>query len=90
MMTAGAIFGAVLWTAMLWFFVGPGISRRFGDARRSVHRQRRRPVLSAHRTASGNRKGSAITEPGMVSGVAGSVAAETPRRPRDSSLRHAA
>jgi len=89
MITVGAIFGACLWAAMLWFFVGPGISRRLGDARRATHRQRRRPVLWAQRTASGHRKGSAITEPGMVSGIAGSVAAERPN-PRDSSLRHAA
>jgi hypothetical protein len=90
MIAAGAIFGAFLWGAMLWFFVGPSISRRLGGARRGGHRQRRRPTLTTQRIASGRGKGSTIAEPGMVSGIAGSVVAETRGGRRDSSLRHAA
>ncbi len=84
MTEAGAIFGACLWAAMIWFFAGPAVTRRLRGAGAMS-----RPPVFAPRTASAQRKGSDIAEPGMASGVAGSVAAGTPR-PRDSSLRSAA
>jgi hypothetical protein len=83
MVGAAAIVGACLWAAMLWFFVAPAAGERLRG--RELHRS-----ASAQRTASGSRKGSDIAEPGMASGIAGSVAAGTPRSPRDSSLRSAA
>jgi hypothetical protein len=84
MTEAGAIFGAFMWTAMIWFFAGPSVSRRLRGARAAS-----RPPVFAPVTASAQRKGSGIAEPGMASGVAGSVAAGT-HDPRDSSLRSAA
>jgi hypothetical protein len=81
---AGAILGACLWAAMIWFFAGPAVTRRL----RGAGTASRPPVFAPH-TASAQRKGSDIAEPGMAGGVAGSVAAGTPH-PRDSSLRSAA
>jgi len=82
---AGAIFGACLWAAMIWFFAGPAVTRRL----RGVRATSRPPVFAPH-TASAQRKGSDIAEPGMTSGIAGTVAAGMPHRSRDSSLRSAA
>ncbi len=83
MTEAGAIFGAYMWAAMVWFFAGPAVTKRLRRVGTTF-----RPPIFAPRTASASRKGSDTTEPGMAGGVAGSVAAGTPR-PRDSSLRSA-
>ena len=85
MTEATAIFGVYLWAAMIWFFAGPAVTRRARGIKATS-----RPRVFTPRTASAHRKGSDIAEPGMASGVAGSVVTSTPRSSRDSSLRSAA
>lgn len=91
MMLAVAIVGALLWAAMLWFFLGPTVSRRLGHGEEQTLDAPAGTMALGRRPASGYRKGSAVAEPGMVGGIAGSVAARrSSRSSRGSGLRSAA